>query len=544
MTQAWIAGLGKKLTWFLEKFADCLPRRAARQLLADYVSGQLSDCQRKNAEAMAFKVHRSPRTLQRFLESVEWDETRLRDRTQQIVAQEHADPQAILLVDESGVPKSGSKTAGVARQWCGRTGKVDNAVVAVHTAWVANDFRALLDTDISLPQHWADDLPRRREAHIPDDVEFRTKPRIAQDQIRRALDNGLCPAAVTFDELYGRDSKFLDFLEEQHHAFVGEVPGNFHGWILPPQVLTEAPPNAPQGRGRKKKYPRLSKRPHISEVQNLMTYSPAFRKQEWRGFRVKDTERGPVVWEVKTAPLWRTGADGLPARKCLLIVARNVLNPGEVKYFLANRVPGEDDVTLEWLLWVAFRRWPVEQVFREEKNEIGMDHFEVRGWGCLHRHYYVSALSHLFCARLREEWHQSPKAVVARGDGNVGPAGASAPGARGSGARGSGASASDLLKRSDEAGRVTVEATDETTLPPRKLTLEQIRQATSVWLDSADLPASARRRRYEQELHKMSYHQRRNAQAKKSHTKTRMRRLAELGIDVEGLPSCIPENTS
>lgn len=544
MTQEWIAGLGKKLTSFLEKFADCFPGWAAWQLLDGYVRGQLSDCQRKNAEAMALKVRRSPRTLQRFLESLEWDETRLRDKIQQIVAREHADPGAILLVDESGVPKSGNKTAGVARQWCGRTGKIDNAVVAVHLAYVANDFRALLDTDIYLPAHWADDLHRRCEAHIPDDVEFRTKQRIAQDQIRRAYDNGIRAAAISFDELYGRDSKFLDFLDEQQHAFVGEVPGNFHGWILPPQVLTEAPPNAKKGRGRKKTYPRLSKRPHISEVQNLMTHSPAFRKQEWRAFRVKETERGPVVWEVKTAPLWRKGADGLPARKCLLIVARNVLDPGEVKYFLANRVPGDDDVTLEWLLWVAFRRWPVEQVFREEKNEIGMDHFEVRGWGCLHRHYYVSALSHLFCARLREEWHQSPEAKVAHADGNSSPAGAKADGVKATGASATGASATDLIGRSPASGRVTIEATNESGLPPRKLTLEQVRQATSVWLDSADLPASARRRRYEQELHKMAYHQRRNAQAKKSHTKTRLRRLAELGIDVEGLPSCLPKDTS
>jgi SRSO17 transposase len=146
-------------------------------------------------------------------------------------------------------PKSGIKTVGVARQCCGRTGKVDNVVV--HLAYVANDFRSLLDTDIYLPEHWADDLPGRREAHISDDIEFRTKPRIAQDQIRRALGNGIRAASVTFDELYGRDSKFLDFLDEQQLGFVGENPGNFHGWILPPQVLTEASPNAKKGCGRK-----------------------------------------------------------------------------------------------------------------------------------------------------------------------------------------------------------------------------------------------------------------------------------------------------
>ena len=504
MTLAWIAGLGRKLVSFLKQFEDCFGRSDARELLKAYVKGQLSSCQRKSVEPMALGQKVAPRTLQRFLESVKWDEEKLRDRSQQMVAREHAHPRAIGLIDESGVPKSGQETAGVARQWCGRTGKVDNCVVAVHSAYVAEGFRCLLDSDVYLPEAWADDLPRRRKAHIPDDVEFRTKPQIAQEQIRRALDNGVRVAAWTFDELYGRDSKFLDFVEQQDQVFVGEVPANFHGWVREPRVLTEPPPNAPRPRGRPKTYPRLPRQPHTSEVQSLATYSPAFRKQPWQRFRVKDGERGPVVWEVKTARFWRKDSEGMPSRPSLLIVARNVLAPHEVKYFVTNRVPDEDDVTLEWLLWVAFRRWSVERVFREEKNEIGMDHFEVRGWRCLHRHYSVSALSHLFCARVRQESAETASQTA-------GP---------------------------------SIEACDDEPPNARRLTLEQIRRAMGVWLDAADLPPAARRRRYEKELKKMRYYQRRSAQASKSHTKTTMKRFEELGILVDELPSCIPYDST
>ena len=137
-----IAGLGRKLTKFLERFGDCFERDKASDLLQAYVSGQLSSCPRKSVEPMALATGTPPRTLQRFLESLPWDEEKLRDRCQVIVAREHAHPRAIGLVDESAVPKSGDDTAGAARQWCGHTGKVDNCVVMVHTTYATETFIA------------------------------------------------------------------------------------------------------------------------------------------------------------------------------------------------------------------------------------------------------------------------------------------------------------------------------------------------------------------------------------------------------------------
>ena len=236
----------------------------------------------------------------------------------------------------------------------------------------------------------------------------------------------------------------------------------------------------------------MARRRPSCEVRNLVKYSPVFRKQSWQPYRIKDTDKGPVVWEVKWAVFWRKDEAGLPTRRHCLIVARNVLTD-EVKYFLSNRVPGERNpvtgkcVTLRWLLRVAFGRWSIESCFREGKEELGLDHYEVRGWRCVHRHFYVTGLSHLFCARVRQEYDR-----------------ASGP------------------------------STD-------RLTVEQVRSATNAWLEAADLPAAARRERFLTELQRQQYHQRRNKQARASHRKTRIDRLTAMGIDVEKIKSCLPD---
>ena len=305
--------------------------------------------------------------------------------------------------------------------------------------------------------------------------------------VARALGHGVRVWAWTFDELYGRDTAFLDGLEQRRQVFVGEVPTNFHGWVIQPRVLQDSPPAC---RGRKKKYPRLARGQRSSEVQNLLRYSPKFRKQRWQRYRIKDTERGPEVWEVKWAVFWRKGDNGLPGRRHCLIVARNVLT-NEVKYFVSNRVPGEARVTLRRLLRVAFQRWSVESCFRQAKEELGLDHYEVRGWRCLHRHFYLTQLAQLFCARMRQKF----EAATTR---------------------------DDALEH---------------------LTMEQVRRAMNTWLEAAAERLTTAER-LQRELDKQQYHQRRNAQARRSHTKTRRARLKSLGIDADRIKSCIPGSST
>ena len=314
-------------------------------------------------------------------------------------------------------------------------------------------------------------------------MEFCTKPQIALQRIDRALSNGIRVSAWTFDELYGRDGKFLDGLQQRRQAFVGEVPADFHGWVQKPRILRSRAKNDKK-RGRAKNYPRLSRARPSCEVRNLLKYSPVFRNQSWQRYRIKDTNKGPEVWEVKWAVFWRKGEDGLPGRRHCLIVARNVLT-GEVKFFVSNRVPGEKGVSLRWLLRVAFGRWSVESCFREVKDELGMDHYQVRGWRSLNRHFFVTQLSHLFCARVRRKYDHP---------------------------------ADEQLDR---------------------LTVEQVRGAINTWLRSVDLKPAARGQCYEKELRNQHYHQRRGRQARTSHVKTRIARLHALGIDPDKIKSCL-----
>ena len=167
MTLKQISALGRKLSLFLALFADCFGRCDARRLLGIYVKGQLSDLHRKTAEGIALRFKTAPRTLQRFLESIKWDEEKLRDRCQQIVAREHAHPEAIGCIDESGTAKSGKETVGVSRQWNGNRGKVDNCVVGVHLSYSAPGFQVLLDSDLFLPEKWVNDPRRRKKLAFP-----------------------------------------------------------------------------------------------------------------------------------------------------------------------------------------------------------------------------------------------------------------------------------------------------------------------------------------------------------------------------------------
>jgi len=172
MTLEQIAGLGRKLVMFLGLFTDCFGRREARALLRVYVKGQLSDLHHKTAEGIALRFGKAPRTLQRFLESIKWDEENFHDRCQQTMAKEHAHPEAIGVVDESGVAKSGDDTVGVGRQWNGNRGKVDNCVVGVHLSYAAPGFQCLLGSRLYLPEDWANDPVRRKKTIFPTKCSF------------------------------------------------------------------------------------------------------------------------------------------------------------------------------------------------------------------------------------------------------------------------------------------------------------------------------------------------------------------------------------
>jgi SRSO17 transposase len=265
-------------------------------------------------------------------------------------------------------------------------------------------FRTMLDSDLYLPACWDDDPQRRAEAQVPDDVHYRPKYDIAPPcrNYRKARANGVTLAWVTADrsgnrrlprdEWYGEKPAFIAGLEQMGQRFVLEIPRNLMGWSHEPAGPEE----------------------RRSKAEDLCRHSPVFTGQRWKRYHVKDSTKGPVVWEAKAAPFWalRDGAVVGPYR---LMVARDVLDPDEVKYFLSDASGVPARVTLR----VGLSRWPVERCLQDEKTELGLSHFECRKYPAVLRHLLVTQVSHLFlarqCQRLRGE-----KRCTAR-DGVPGP---------------------------------------------------------------------------------------------------------------------------
>jgi SRSO17 transposase len=390
--------LRPKLRKFLGRFDDCFPRKDTRAHLPTYVSGQLSDIPEKSVEPIAIHAGVPPRTLQEFLSQHRWDHDKARDRLQHIVRDEHAGPNAIGIFDETSDVKKGDKTPGVQRQYCGAVGKRENCVVTVHLGYARDGFHCLLDGELYLPRGWSDDRDRCREAGIPDDLVYRPKWQIALELYDRAKANGLHFDWLTFDEGYGGKPGLLRALSGRGQRFVAEVPRNFTGWVKPPRVITR--PFRKKGR-RTRKTPRLASGSPPARRVDAMLDQDGLRNQPWVRWRVKDTQKGPMVWEVKHLRFAPVGEDGLPGEPLHLIVARDVLDPDEIKFFVSNAPAG---TPVGVLLLVAFSRWRVERCFEDQKGEIGLDQYEGRRYQGLKRHLVLSMVSYLFLSRVRQEF--------------------------------------------------------------------------------------------------------------------------------------------
>jgi SRSO17 transposase len=401
MDAAAIRRLGPMLDRFLAHFDDCFSRRPTREHLAAYVRGLLSDLPRKSAEPIALDQDVPVRTLQEFLGAHRWDHGRLRDRLQQLIARDHADPHSVGTLDDCGCPKKGDKTPGVQRQYCGATGKVDNCVVTVHLGYAAGDFHCLLDSELYLPESWDADRRRCRAAGIPDEVAYRAKWEIALELYDRAVANGVRFAWLTFDEGYGGKPGLLRGLRQRRQRYVAEVPGSFSGWLHLP-ALTDA--------GRWADEPARA-------VGELLTSDPLLAGQPWVAYRVKEGHKGPMVWEAKHAVLFPKREDGDPGWPVHLVVARYALDHAEVKFFVSNAPPEAATATL---LLVGFSRWRIERCFEDGKTELGLDHFEGRSYTGLIRHQRLVGLAHLFCARVCERWGEKrPRADGVPGEGRA-----------------------------------------------------------------------------------------------------------------------------
>jgi len=390
MTPNQLLAVGSAFAAFLRMFEVCIGSQPTVAHLHSYCRGLLSDLPRKSIEPIALACGTAVRTLQSFLRDFVWDHLRMRDLLQQWLVRLPAlnaadDLGTIGVIDETSSAKKGDKTPGVARQYCGSRGKLDNCIVTVHLAVVRGLFKTLIDAALFLPQAWSDDRERCREAKIPDDVVYQPKWRLALDQVARALANGLTLDWLTFDEYYGGKPEFLEDLNAKGLHFIGEIPKNF-------RCLTARP------NGKKPKKGTRGKR-----ADNLTRFSSAWNQLDWHGVTLSRLTLDSQEWKVRSGQVYITRKGKISDRTYWLIVARN-LATGEVKYFLSN---APTDTPVEKLIRVAFCRWNVEHAFRVVKTEIGFSHFEARSYVSLMRHMILCLIVMGFVAehtdRLRGE---------------------------------------------------------------------------------------------------------------------------------------------
>lgn len=353
---------------FLDGFGGCFGTRKTAKHLGVYVRGQLGPLPRKSVEPIALEADVPPRTLQEFFSIHAWSAEDMKKCVREIVARDHAAASTIGIIDETSFAKKGDKTVGVQRQYCGATGKVDNCVVSVHLGYATKGFHALVDSDLYLPESWLEDRDRCRKAGVPDDAVFRKKWQIALSMIDRTRADGVALTWITADEGYGEVPAFLQGLDDRDLLYMIEVPRSLCGWT-------------PRGLDQGKK---------LRRVDALWGRGGP----SWTTYRVKDTGKGPLVWKARTTrfhPSWK------PSQELWLVVAQQVLT-GEVKYFLSN---APSDTSTDRLLTVAFARWRVERLFQDSKQEVGFNHFELRKFSAVQRHFAVSMVSLLFLNGLR-----------------------------------------------------------------------------------------------------------------------------------------------
>lgn len=345
------------------RFKRSEPRRRA----LGYIRGLLGDAERKNGWQVAEQLgEATPDGVQHLLARAEWDADAVRDDLTAYVAENLGRADGVLVVDETGFVKKGVKSVGVARQYSGTAGRIENCQVGVFLGYATKRGRALLDRELYLPKEWAEDEERREEAGVPERVRFATKIALARRMVERALDAGVKAAWATADAVYGSDYGFRSALEGRGLGYVVGVRADFAAWRGFRQVRAKA---------------------LLAEVS----------AGAWRRLSCGDGAKGPRLYDWAALPLNSPEPDKY-ARQ--LLIRRGISDPSEVAYFACGGPPG---TALEALVRVAGARWAVEDLFELAKGDCGLDEYEVRSWVGWHRHVTLSlfALAALAVIRSR-----------------------------------------------------------------------------------------------------------------------------------------------
>jgi SRSO17 transposase len=350
--------LGMLASGLREQFS----REAAHRHAVAYVEGLLGDVGRKNGWQLAeYGGYQHPRTIERVLDRSVWDADAVRDDLRGQVIEELGDPDGVLVVDETGFLKHGTKSCGVARQYSGTAGRIENCQLGVFPGYASSKGRAGIDRALYLPRQWADDAERREEAGVPEAVAFHTKPALALDMLERALDAGVPARWVVGDSVYGSDGKVRRALEERGQAYALAVKST--------EQPTTWPPYGPPGQVA------------VADIGAVL------EPDQWQRLSCGAGAQGERLYDWASIPVRPARRDGWVHA---VVIRRSIPDPDELAYYL---VYAPTDTPLGEIVRAIGARWTIEEVFKLAKQRVGLDEYEVRSWTGWHRHTTLALLA-------------------------------------------------------------------------------------------------------------------------------------------------------
>jgi SRSO17 transposase len=389
-----VEGLMDELRGFHTAFHGCFTRRESRDHFFHYMVGQFSALDRKSIEPMALQVEGgNVRAMQRCMSDTVWAEAPMLRTYHRLVDDDMGDPEGVVIFDESGFPKKGRDSAGVARQDCGALGKVENCQVGVFAAYASRHGYARVGKRLFMPEAWFTETSaaRRTKCEVPEDVGFQTKPQLAIAMVRELRDEGVLPfKSVVADCLYGNSPEFLHAVDEAIGTlYLVSIPADPRCWLKGPVIQTT--PYTYGGERRTKRMVAARERAPIA----VETLAKSLHDCFWYRRKVSEGTKGPIEDEFIKRQVTLCG-DGLPVRTVWLVMKRTMGANPSYGYYISN---APVSARLPLFVWLSGLRWAIEQCFEEAKTALGMDHYEVRkdpGW---HHHMLTTMLAHFF------RWH-------------------------------------------------------------------------------------------------------------------------------------------
>jgi SRSO17 transposase len=385
----------QELVGFHEEFRDCFARSEPRDNFFRYMVGQFSELERKAIEPIALVVEDgSVRSMQRSISGAVWDEEKILLKYRCMVNEDMGDPNGVLIFDESGFVKKGSDSVGVAKQYCGTIGKVDNCQIGVFMAYASPHGYALLDKRLYMPEQWfgEDYALRRNKCGVPQERDFQTKPQLAVEMFEQFHSHDILPFKyVVADSIYGNSPEFIKAVESRVGCtYFVSVPCDTLCWLKRP--ITREKQYRYKGEVLTRRVVEKTEKKPIS----VKTLAKNINDYFWYRRKVSEGTKGPIEYEFTKRQVILS-KDGLPEKTVWLVIKRT-LDKKKYYYYLSN---APISTRLKVFVWLSGMRWPIEQCFEETKTELGMDHYEVRKYAGWNHHILTSMLAHFFLWHLK-----------------------------------------------------------------------------------------------------------------------------------------------